>query len=245
MNNAPGRNAINTSLVGASALGAVASASNEVKAVSGMNKYDMKALGKTNDSINEIQSKYDRLSHKADVARNNGNTKRAERYEKKASVEQEKLLVKKNYARNIVSQGRFGAARTKAVGDIANGVNRGKAIGKNITTGVYASRLGRLTGDAVGGVTKAGKNVVELGGKAVDTTKKVGKSIVDGSVGRNIASGIKKGVVTGRDKVVSGVKGGVNATKQVIDVNKSSFSSSYKASNPYNKKKNIASLKTV
>lgn len=240
-----GKTAINTSLAGASALGAVASASNEVKAVSGMNKYDRKALGKTNDSINEIQSKYDRLSHKADVARNNGNTRLAERYDKKASSEHEKLIAKKRYASNIISQGRFGAARTKAVGDIASGINRGKAIGKNITSGVYASRLGRLTGDTVGGVTRAGKNVKEFGGKAVDTTKKVGKSIVDGSAGRNIALGIKKGVVTGRDKVVSGVKGGINATKRVATVNRDNFKSSYQASNPYSKKRNITRLKNV
>lgn len=216
-----------------------------VEAVRGMNKYDAKALDKTNASISKAQSKYETLAHKADIARNNGNVKRAERLDRKAMTAQEKLIAKRNHARNIISQGRFGAAKSKAVGNVVDGIRYGKNIGKNITTGEYASRLGRLTGSTIGGVTKAGKNVKEFGGKAVDTTKKVGKSIVDGSAVRNIASGVKKGLVSSRNAVVSGVKGSVNATKRVATVNRDNFKSSYHTSNPYSKKRNMLRLKNA
>jgi hypothetical protein len=186
----------------------------------GMNKYDKKAYDAANARQDKIAGKTLQKRHSADIAANNGNTKKAERLNKAADRLQQRANNSQQKASDIAKYGRFGALKkdigrkSYAAGSMAKqGVDKAKYGTSRVANlaSVNANKVAKAVKDPntyfnIGSnVTKAGKTVRSIPSKAkkgatsaLETAQIKGMYAADAikSAPRNVANIVRSGVET-------------------------------------------------
>jgi hypothetical protein len=186
----------------------------------GMNKYDKKAYDAANARQDKIAGKTLQKRHSADIAANNGNTKKAERLNKAADRLQQRANNSQQKASDIAKYGRFGALKkdigrkSYAAGSMAKqGVDKAKSGTSRVANlaSVNANKVAKAVKDPNtyfnmgSNVTKAGKTVRSIPSKAkkgatsaLETAQIKGMYAADAikSAPRNVANTVRSGVET-------------------------------------------------